>query len=208
MQSTPRFAASSSRRSPSGKEQDALLREGDELQVHDVADALAHLDHRVERRERRIGGVDVAPNVQDSVGHLPAEDLLHPLDDVVVGEGRLALGPALDALPERAALVPARFTRGEARVEMDVWLHVRWRDERTVHVELRLDGADADARRLDGEDLPRLDDDVDVTIRHVVIQQSRVPDNQLHHKLLRRPFIGNPPRGDEAGAPVCPVPQR
>ncbi len=86
-----------------GEGQDPLLREGDELQIDDIAHAVAHLDHRVERGERRIGGVDVAADMQDAVRNLPAEDLLDAPDDVIVAERRLAFRPALDALPQRAA---------------------------------------------------------------------------------------------------------
>ena len=104
---------------------DALLRERHELEVDHVAHPVAYLEQRVERDQRRVGDVDVAADVEGAVRGVPPQRLLGPVDDVLAGEHRLALGPAGDALPERAARVPARLTRGEGRVEVHVRLDVR-----------------------------------------------------------------------------------
>jgi hypothetical protein len=65
---------------------DALLGEGDDLEADDLADALAHLEQRVERDEARIADVDVRAHVQDAVGRVPAEHLGRAVDDVLPGQ--------------------------------------------------------------------------------------------------------------------------
>jgi hypothetical protein len=63
--------------------------------------------------------------VEGAVRGVPPQRLFGPVDHVLAGEHRLALGPAGDALPEGAAPVPARLARGEGRVEVHVRLDVR-----------------------------------------------------------------------------------
>src|ERR1700694_4708256 len=64
---------------------DALLREGDQLDRHLVADLLAELDERPHRLELGVADVDVAAHELDAVGELPAQDRPDPLLPVVDG---------------------------------------------------------------------------------------------------------------------------
>ncbi len=57
--------------------EDALLRERDKLQVDHAADLFAQVREGSQRRELRIADVDVAANVLNAAGQLPAQDLAH-----------------------------------------------------------------------------------------------------------------------------------
>ena len=60
--------------------------------------------------------------------HRPADDLPRALEDVLLGERRLQLSPDVDALDQRARLVPARLAGRERGVEVEVTV-----DERRGH---------------------------------------------------------------------------
>ena len=108
-----------------GVGENALLGEGDDLQVDPGRHFAAHLEHGLERGEGRVGDVDVAAHVLHAVGDLPFQGLPGALLDVLVAEQSLALGPALDAFEQRAGAVPLRLAGGLGGVEMDVRLDER-----------------------------------------------------------------------------------
>ena len=121
---------------PFGKRQDPVLREGDQLQLDEVADLLAQLDQGPERGQRRVADVDVGADQAGPLGDLPEDRLAGAALDVVVGQERLALGPGEDALDQRAALVVARLADGQDRVHVDVRVDERRREEPARGVEL------------------------------------------------------------------------
>ena len=73
--------------------------------------------------------VGVRADEERSLRDRPAHDLARALEDVLLGEARLQLAPDVDALDQRARLVPARLPGGERRVEMEVAVDERRRDE-------------------------------------------------------------------------------
>lgn len=101
---------------------DALLGKGDDLQVDQVGGLLAYLEHGLECGQRRIGDVDVGAHVLDAMGGQGADGACGAGLGVFLGDGGLALAPALDALEQGAAHVPARLTGGQGGVEVDVRL--------------------------------------------------------------------------------------
>ncbi len=92
--------------------QDALLREGDELQVDQAAYLLAQLDEGPQRAQLRIAHIDVAADMLDAAGQLPAQDLPDPRLHVLAGQAGHPLGPHRDALEQRAGHVRPRLTDG------------------------------------------------------------------------------------------------
>ncbi|MNO90852.1 hypothetical protein D3C76_823830 [compost metagenome] len=99
---------------------DALLGECDDLHVDQMPAFFAHLEHGLERRELRVGDVDVGAHVLDAVGGKGLEGFPGAHLGVFFGDGDLALAPAFDAFEQRAAHVPARLASGEGGVEVDV----------------------------------------------------------------------------------------
>lgn len=52
---------------------DALLREGDNLQVDQLTHLVTHLDHDLERGEFRVGHIDMGAHMLDTVVHQHAD---------------------------------------------------------------------------------------------------------------------------------------
>src|SRR5690349_4024743 len=73
--------------------QNSLLRKGDELERHLVADLLAELDQGAHRAKLRVADVDVAPHELHAVGELPPKDRPNPLLDVLYSQRLNAIGP-------------------------------------------------------------------------------------------------------------------
>ena len=164
-----------------GERDDAFLRKRHELEVDDVTHALSDLDQCIQRDERRVGGVDVTAHVQDSVGDLPAQHLVDPGDNVIVGERRLALGPARDALPQGAALVPPWLTRGQAGVHMHVRLDVRRAEHGPFHVDLLGHVVDPDSSPLQRGKTTLIDQQVDQPFgKSAGRGQPAISNNKLH----------------------------
>ena len=114
---------------------DALLRKGDQLQLHLVADLLAQLEQRAHRAQLGVADVDVAAHELDAVGQLPAQHGADAALDVVDGQRLDPLGPDGDALEQRAGLVVARLADGEHGVEVDVRLDQGRRDQGAAEVD-------------------------------------------------------------------------
>lgn len=56
---------------------DALLREGDNLQVDQLTHLVTHLDHDLERGEFRVGHIDMGAHMLDTVVHQHADGFSH-----------------------------------------------------------------------------------------------------------------------------------
>ena len=104
---------------------DAFLREGDDLQVNQVAGFFTDFKHRLERAQRRVGDVDMGAHVLNAMLGQHTDSGVSALLGVFVGNGFLALGPALNAFEQRTALIPLGLARGQGRVQMNVWLDQR-----------------------------------------------------------------------------------
>ena len=124
----------------------------------------------------------MAAHVQDAIGDLPAQHLIDTSDDIVMGEHRLALRPAGDALPQRAALVPPRLTGSQAGVHMHVWLDVRRAEHGPAHVDFLSHAFDADSGALHRSKAALVDEHVDEALRRSTRRsQSAIADHKLHH---------------------------
>src|SRR5262249_58448721 len=62
--------------------------------------------------------------------HRPLDRLHRSLLHVLVGQGRLALAPDLDALDQRTALVVARLANGKHRIQVHMAIY-EWRRDQT-----------------------------------------------------------------------------
>jgi peptidoglycan/xylan/chitin deacetylase (PgdA/CDA1 family) len=146
---------------PVGEREDAVLGEGDEAKVDDVADLLAELEEGAQGDEVRVADVDVRSDQAGALGHFPADGLQRATLDVVVGERRLALGPGEDPLDERARLVEARLADGEDGVEVDVRVDQRRREQPARGVKDGRPSRDRPTARADRGDPVALDEQVD-----------------------------------------------
>ncbi len=100
--------------------EDPLLREGNDLQLYPLLHLLPHFQHRLERDQIGIGDIDVSTDKLDAVGDLPLQRLDGALFHILMGQQRLALGPALDPLEQGAGEVPARLARRLGGIEVNV----------------------------------------------------------------------------------------
>jgi hypothetical protein len=80
--------------------------------------------------------VGVRADEERALRDRPAHDLPRPFEDVLLGEARLQLAPDVDALDQRAGLVPARLAGRERRIEMQMAVDERRRDEPAVRRDL------------------------------------------------------------------------
>ncbi|MNE15925.1 hypothetical protein D3C80_1088510 [compost metagenome] len=141
---------------------DPLLREGDNLQVDQLAYFVTHLDHGLERGEFRVGHIDVGAHILDSVVHQHADGPFRPYLDVFMGGDFLALSPAFDAFEQGTAHVPPGFAGSQCGVEVDMRLD-KGRHHQVLpcvqvmggngrhHLGLRHDGGNALAVQFDAE---------------------------------------------------------
>ena len=144
--------------------QDAVLRERDQPEVHDVAHLVAQLQQGAQRRQRRIAHVHVGPDEAGPLGDLPQDRLPGARHDVVTGQRRLALGPGLDPLDERPGDVVARLADRQRGVHVDVRVDEGRGEEAAVGVQLdrvRAARGGQPAGRPDRGDPVTLDEDVD-----------------------------------------------
>ena len=116
--------------------EDAVLRERGDLHRAEVGDLVAQPQEAAHHRLVLARDVGVRADEERPLRDRPAHDLARALEDVLLGEARLQLAPDVDALDQRAGLVPARPARGERRVEMEVAVDERRRDEACVRVDL------------------------------------------------------------------------
>ena len=116
--------------------EDPVLRERRHLDRAEVGELVAHAEEPAHHRVVLAGDVRVRANEERALRDRPADDLARALEDVLLGERRLQLAPDVDPLDQRARLVPARLARRERRVEMEVAVDERRRDEPALGVEL------------------------------------------------------------------------
>ena len=117
-----------------------------------MAGFLAHLDHRLQRRQRRVGDVDVGAHVLDAVVDQHVDGFLRPRLGVFVGHQRLALAPAFDAFEQRAAHVPGRLASGKGGVQVDVRFDEGRHHQVAGGVDIALVGFGRRLLRADGGD--------------------------------------------------------
>ena len=147
--SAPSAMAASSSVGRARRAQDAALREGDDLDGDEVAEALADLQDLVEVLQAElVVDVDVAAHVQRAAGH----DLAHQIGaGLRFGNGarraHLALG--LDAVGDAIArrLVGNPGQAEQRLVEMDMAVDQRRQDQRAAEIEVAAPGGRGGGRR-------------------------------------------------------------
>ncbi len=161
--------------------QQAVLREGDELQVQVGLDPLAHVQQRLHRQQAVVAHVHVGADRQQALGHRPVAIRQRALDQGLLRQLRLELAPQRDAFQQRAALVHARQAVAE----------------RGVHVEMRVDEGRGDElagaidfvsglrrqMRLQRGDAAMRDADVDPG---PTVGQGGVAKNEVQHRAFLR----------------------
>ena len=153
---------------------------GHDLQVDPVAHLVLDLQQGLHRELVLVRGVGVGADEARALGDLPIDRLLGPGLHRFEGAGLLLPAPDGDALVQRAADVGLQV-RGEHRVEMDVRVDQRARDEPAGAVD-RLTGLGRDPR-LDGHDALALDGDVGRAHGLVLVRHQRILQNDVHTRL-------------------------
>ncbi|MNP15701.1 hypothetical protein D3C76_1080700 [compost metagenome] len=102
--------------------EDPLLREGDDLQLDPGFHLLAHLQHGFQSHQVGVGDIHMGANELDAVDDLPLQRLYGPPLHILMGQQRLAFGPALYPLEQGTGEVPARLTGGLGSIEVNVGL--------------------------------------------------------------------------------------
>ena len=167
-----------------GRAQDAVLREGHELEI-DIGRHLApDLEQRVDRQQARIADIDMAADCQHAAADRPvAPGERAALEDVGRQPG-LALAPYLDRLEQRAGLVIAGLAETERRIEVEMRIDEGRRDEIVAGIELERAGGGQVGR--DGGDFAVLHADIEAG---AAVRQACVADNQVeraHGPILAR----------------------
>ena len=146
--------------------------------VDHAADLVAQVDERAERAKLGVADVDVAADVLDAAGQLPAQDLPDAALHVLVGQLADALGPDGDALEQRAGLVRPGLADGEHGVQVNVRLDQRRRYQAPAEVDgLRCGRAVV----AGGDDHAVADADVGTA---VLARDPRVAEDQVDHGAI------------------------
>ena len=195
--STPSSPALAHQLAAAVEPDDALLRKRDQLQVDLPARLLAQLDQRPQRDEIGVAHVDVRPHVLHAIRQLPAQHFADPLLHVVHRQVFDPLAPHRDALEQRARPIGPRLPDGQHRVEVDVRLDQRRRDQPTGDVE--------DVRSLElGRNKDTIADaDVAQSRRHRARSRcgseiEHAP-NLRHRPAVRTLEVARPPRSEQIG---------
>ena len=186
--------------------EDAVLRERGDLHRAEIGQLVAHAQQPAHHRLVLAGDVGVRADEERSLRDRPADDLARALEDVLLGEARLQLAPDVDALDQRARLVPARLAGCERRVEMEVAVDERSRDEPRFGVEL-LCGVDGE-RLADPRPAAVLGREID----EPAVEQARVAHDEIHARestgrgsgrraLPRRPYGSRAATRSDAAVP-------
>ena len=136
---------------------EAVLREGDELEVEIGPDLLAHLEKRPHPEQPVVAGVHVAADREQAHGDRPVAITERTLHHRVMGHPGLELAPERDAFEQGAGGVDARQAVAERGVHVEMWVHEGRRDEAAGEVDgatgLGLDarGDPGDAVASDGD---------------------------------------------------------
>ena len=165
---------------PAVEGQDPLLRERHQLQVDQAADLLAQVGQGPQRAQFRVADVHVAAHVLHPAGQLPAQDLPHPGLHVLVRQLRDPLCPHRDALEQRPGHVRPRLPDGEHRVQVNVRLDQRRRDQPPAQVD-DLPGRAARGRRVAGHQPAAGDAKVG---KRVLARDPGVAQQQIDHEAI------------------------
>ena len=157
---------------------DPVLRERGHLDRDQVGHLVPQPQQALERRLVLRRHVRVGADEERALRRRPAHDLARALEDVLGREALLQLAPDVDPLDQRPRLVEARLARRERRVEVEVAVDERRRDEPAVRVELRV-GVEPEARP-DPRPAPALGREVD---RAVAAGEARVADHEVCHRV-------------------------
>ncbi|MCY1425536.1 hypothetical protein D9M71_413250 [compost metagenome] len=159
-----------------GAAQQAVLREGDQLQVQPGFDLLLHVQQRLHRQQARIADIDVAADRQQALGHRPVAVLQGALDQRLLGQLRLQLAPQGDAFEQGAGGIHPRQAVGQGGVHVEVGVDEGRADQLAGGVQL-LGGAGGQ-RGLQGDDAAGADGNVEAA---AAVGQGAVADDEIEH---------------------------
>ena len=140
-----------------GRAQQAILREGHQLQIEVGRDALPYLKQGLHGQQAEVAGVHMRTNGQQTTGHRPVAVAQGALDDSVVGQLGLEFPPQGNAFEQRAAFVHAWLAIGQGRIEMEMRIDERRAEQQPLGVERFVRGGSqpfghfGDAAVLDGD---------------------------------------------------------
>ena len=138
---------------------EAVLREGDELQVDIGRDLLLHLEQRLDGEQPVVADVDMGADGEQAHRDRPVAIAKRALLHRLMGEQRLQLAPERNAFEQRARDVDARDAVGERRIHVEMRVDEGRRDEASRR-RRRSRPASAGDRRLDGGDRLAVDADI------------------------------------------------
>ncbi len=101
---------------------DALLRKRHDLKVDQVRAFFADFQHGFQRGQVWVGDVDMGADMLDAVSGQGLNSLLGAGLGVFLGDGGLALAPALNALEQCSTHIPARFAGSKGGIKVDMRL--------------------------------------------------------------------------------------
>ena len=108
---------------------EAVLREGDELQVDIGRDLLLHVEQRFHRQQPVVAGVDMAADGEQAHRHRPVAIGERALAHGLMRQQRLQLAPQPDAFEQRARRVDARNAVGQRRIHVEMRIDEGRRDQ-------------------------------------------------------------------------------
>ena len=108
---------------------EAVLREGDELQVDIGRDRLLDVEQRLDREQPVVADVDMAADGEQAHRHRPVAIGERPVAHRLMGQQRLQFAPERDAFEQRAGGVDARHAVGQRRVHMEMRIDEGRRDQ-------------------------------------------------------------------------------
>ena len=106
-----------------GIAENAVLGEGNNLNVHEVPDFLPQFQNGFQGGQLRVIDIHMGSDILDAIGGLHPNSLADPVPDILFRKPGLILLPALDALKQGTAHVPPGDTCRHAGVQMDMGLH-------------------------------------------------------------------------------------
>ena len=108
---------------------EAVLREGDELQVDIGRDLLLHVEQRLDRQQPVVAGVDMAADGEQAHRHRPVAIGERAVAHGLMRQQRLQLAPQPDAFEQRARGIDARNAVGQRRIHVEMRIDEGRRDE-------------------------------------------------------------------------------
>ena len=106
-----------------GIAENAILGEGNNLNVHEVPDFLPQFQNGFQSGQLGVVDIHMGSDILDAVGGLHPNCSADPVPDILLRKPGLILLPALDALKQGTAHVPPRDSCRHAGVQMDMGLH-------------------------------------------------------------------------------------